>query len=84
MEPFTYFANSATTIMAYSYYILAQRAPDFLSVDDHLRSAYASKRYADAGVDVTEYERLAADVARYERYAARFSDQGAVVVEEDE
>ena len=71
VEPFTYFSNSAITILAYSYYILARRALDFGSVEDHLRSTFAERRYAEVGVDVGAYEKLVADVARYERYVQR-------------
>lgn len=83
VEPFTYFFNSSITILAYSYWVFARRALDFTSVDEHLRSTYASKRYADAGVDLAEYQRLAADVKRYEAYAARFGD-GTVVAKDDD
>lgn len=82
MEPFTYFFNAGITLAAYSYYILAKRALDFNSVDDHLRSKFA--KYDAAGVNVAEYERLAADVARYERYVARISNQPVTSVKDDD
>lgn len=71
VEPYTYFSNSAITVLAVLYFIVARRAPSLNSVDDHLRSTYAKKRYAEAGVDLDAYERLSADVRRYEKYAER-------------